>query len=462
MMFVDLDESTAELGGPTNVTSIQYDGIQFPDDPDLPFDPLPDRQDFENPTPSTKKLNELGEAVTLLEFSLSAMERLYDFLGNIFDQKCKLFFENICAGGCVSNPAKVVCVAAHEAELWFFYAVVTALEVAHNAVHLAYEKATLGPGDEFDAVEYGKYTFKNFKTFDVWNHEALGIINNNILKQHTEMREQLEHRQELMTNAIIDQTTTSLEELGCEILKALGATTCTPVVTTPGVDSGIELDVQWPGGHQDMLEEIENIDTISNPGSPPLPCPGPDPVYTEFYAVCGGSGCQEGKVLAEHIDNNHKVRCCSDVAVPGWKKWDHCGVWARSNFNGCHEMTFSEANVLCTENGARLCTLEELGKDCTKGSGCGFYRNLIWSSTPVSSSATGGRRLSPAETIVAKETASEDPESQATKATESKAKVIEDKIDAMGNAMGNRIDSLELKMSAIQGLLMQLIDQHKE
>ena len=43
--------------------------------------------------------------------------------------------------------------------------------------------------------------------------------------------------------------------------------------------------------------------------------------------------------------------------------------------------TFNRAVAICSENGARLCTKNELEEKCSANTGCAFNEELIWSST---------------------------------------------------------------------------------
>ena len=47
------------------------------------------------------------------------------------------------------------------------------------------------------------------------------------------------------------------------------------------------------------------------------------------------------------------------------------------------DKNFAEAEAICQTAGARLCTVAELGGGCTRGTGCGFDRKLVWASTPA-------------------------------------------------------------------------------
>ena len=115
-------------------------------------------------------------------------------------------------------------------------------------------------------------------------------------------------------------------------------------------------------------------------------------VLGAFYVVKGDSdddnSCNESSgcdTAAANIDETHAVRCCSDVAIGGWRKKDTCNVWADSNsWGACKELTWSEANDLCIKQSARLCTRRELEASCAEETGCNFDYRLIWSKTPAS------------------------------------------------------------------------------
>ena len=106
------------------------------------------------------------------------------------------------------------------------------------------------------------------------------------------------------------------------------------------------------------------------------------------YAVCGRgvvgnmNECPEGDSKLVPVDYLHKVWCCSDSPISGWS--EKCsGVWGESKFgsDGCFkEKTFEEAENICSLYGGRLCTIEELEGSCTKGTGCRYDAEMIWSS----------------------------------------------------------------------------------
>jgi len=134
----------------------------------------------------------------------------------------------------------------------------------------------------------------------------------------------------------------------------------------------------------------------------------------DFHLVaCGNpnsrkaaTGCQDenGNFFDTYRASNeekHEVRCCSDSVLPYFgpvtsEKPDFCEVYAVSrlptskpySLGGstgglqCYDnVTYSEAVEICENSFARLCTAEEILKTCTKGTGCRFDNEWIWTST---------------------------------------------------------------------------------
>jgi len=121
--------------------------------------------------------------------------------------------------------------------------------------------------------------------------------------------------------------------------------------------------------------------------SPPPPPPPPPPSQQRqpHWVNCGRSGrCDEDGKWAEPAER-HEVRCCSDSDLGNdWRKNPGCSVWAESDaqsMGGCNSRkTLLEAEAICSDAGVRLCTAEELQSDCSKSTGCGFDKELVWSS----------------------------------------------------------------------------------
>eukprot|EP01046_Picozoa_sp_COSAG06_P020491 COSAG06_NODE_1498_length_9264_cov_2.916094_5_plen_1484_part_00 len=100
------------------------------------------------------------------------------------------------------------------------------------------------------------------------------------------------------------------------------------------------------------------------------------PVHTGFHGAGGGSGSGDGdvKVCGESqwgLGPDHSKQCygglnsnAHDVATQGQQEshgWEH-------------------ANEVCTEAGARLCTVTELMNEVTRGTGCQHDAEMTWSS----------------------------------------------------------------------------------
>jgi len=101
--------------------------------------------------------------------------------------------------------------------------------------------------------------------------------------------------------------------------------------------------------------------------------------------ICGRTQRCEGDNEVSDNAEPHNVRCCSDTEKEGWTKKSKCDVWVASKIDGkCHKnKNFLEAKCICEEAGARLCTKEELEKNCSVGTGCGLDTKLIWTMTGV-------------------------------------------------------------------------------
>lgn len=147
----------------------------------------------------------------------------------------------------------------------------------------------------------------------------------------------------------------------------------------------LALLVAWRNGKQS--EGV--VKTTSHTSSRSLSANSFD--HNEYYwAVCGRSGrCSSDEPNGLHpasATSLHEVRCCSDTPISGWHQPPGC-PYATSYLGGprgpgCYDdQTHSAAAAICAENGARLCTRQELLDDCTRFTGCGHDTALIWSST---------------------------------------------------------------------------------
>ncbi|KAL7528166.1 hypothetical protein ACHAXR_002302 [Thalassiosira sp. AJA248-18] len=143
------------------------------------------------------------------------------------------------------------------------------------------------------------------------------------------------------------------------------STPFTPCTDHSSCDDGLQCTVNTCG-----TDGICQTDSVPNCGN---------------AIVCGSSinaGCASPRVRQASPSGLHEVRCCSDTEKTGWKKNDNCAVWGESDVPQCNSSkTLAEAENICLSAGARLCTAEELEADCTKGSGCQFDKQHVWSSS---------------------------------------------------------------------------------
>jgi len=77
------------------------------------------------------------------------------------------------------------------------------------------------------------------------------------------------------------------------------------------------------------------------------------------------------------------AKSCSEIG------WDNAGDWGASgvcgesdsSLGGCSgDVTWADAKAFCEAAGARLCTVEELQDDETRGTGCGYDTKMVWTS----------------------------------------------------------------------------------
>lgn len=82
---------------------------------------------------------------------------------------------------------------------------------------------------------------------------------------------------------------------------------------------------------------------------------------------------------------NHGVRCCKDSNDdndPLWHQNEGCSVWVASSLPDCYNVNWEEADRICADQGARLCTKDELDYPmmCGCWSGCGHDKRTVWTS----------------------------------------------------------------------------------
>ena len=131
------------------------------------------------------------------------------------------------------------------------------------------------------------------------------------------------------------------------------------------------------------------------------------PFLTGQWRVLGGG--TEASIELDLL-SDLKVRCCSDVAIPGWLTQPQCtGVWSRAKVPECSNGSFAAAAEICEAAGGRLCTKAEIQLGCTIGTGCNFDGQDIWSSTRAYLEEGGEENSSPPTEISPGEETSSPP-----------------------------------------------------
>lgn len=101
-----------------------------------------------------------------------------------------------------------------------------------------------------------------------------------------------------------------------------------------------------------------------------------------------------GVSVADVATSEAEVRCVSTTQVSGWNQYPanhfyegwcdaYDNIWGESEFaDGCQVLSWQEAHDFCIAEGGRLPTREEVEAGCSRGTGCGYNCNRIWTSTP--------------------------------------------------------------------------------
>ncbi|EJK76988.1 hypothetical protein THAOC_01211, partial [Thalassiosira oceanica] len=119
---------------------------------------------------------------------------------------------------------------------WFFkqllwlahYGSKVAYSVVSRQLYLQTKKAS-SAASTYNGEEYTKATYNTLIQHDQWNHDALGVINKNMINQHTQMRKELQNRHQDITNDVNQYTTCIANYLGVEIISRLPGTTVGPL-----------------------------------------------------------------------------------------------------------------------------------------------------------------------------------------------------------------------------------------
>jgi len=177
----------------------------------------------------------------------------------------------------------------------------------------------------------------------------------------------------VFTNSKVPTCQTGDWETAVEVCNAAGGRLCTkeeleyPSLCSAGGGCGFDSYMVWSSTEGSLDAELE-----------------------EYYIVQGFSRADcldfEDSTCSTRPVSKHQrfsVRCCADSDPGGWMQKSGCAVWTQSNVPNCVSTDWDTASELCAASGGRLCTLGELESDCSKDSGCGFNRHMVWSSTPL-------------------------------------------------------------------------------
>ena len=110
------------------------------------------------------------------------------------------------------------------------------------------------------------------------------------------------------------------------------------------------------------------------------------------FSLTKGSSAQGLTTSCEEASSPNFVRCCADAPTLmscgslGWnpEKFGNPEVCGESDtgLGGCSGfLGHDEAELFCEAGGARLCSLQELADDETRGTGCGYDFEQVWSAT---------------------------------------------------------------------------------
>ncbi|CAJ1959551.1 unnamed protein product [Cylindrotheca closterium] len=136
------------------------------------------------------------------------------------------------------------------------------------------------------------------------------------------------------------------------------------------------------------------------PARTPLPAPAAVASDSHLFIACGAgiNGCGGAKhsLGVAKANEQHEVRCCSPYSLPGWLKGGGCNSYAQSKLSGdqCfHASTYAEAQDICHENLAYVCSMSEVLDGCTKGTGCSHDSDFVWTSTPANAEAVAAYKV---------------------------------------------------------------------
>jgi len=140
----------------------------------------------------------------------------------------------------------------------------------------------------------------------------------------------------------------------------------------PGT-SGRYVTVRQDGTCLQMVELEVNAVRTGTIGEPVCAYVPPRDVCNELRCAAVGV-CAEASTCAQPTET-HEVVCCASHAIGGFRQNtpSTCpDVWGYTGGRNCqHALNSADAAAWCTTFGARLCTADELERDCGRATGCG-------------------------------------------------------------------------------------------
>ena len=189
---------------------------------------------------------------------------------------CDIMPSQIAVGA--PNPGYNICWAVHLTLTIINFVIWRALDINLDIYRYFYEDVTISDSDVLDTHIAATDTFAYTKVFMPWAVDALGVMNQNIVRQHTTMRDELQKRHEQMEKAL-QKRHTQMEinlstymmcmtnHLGISMLK----------MTYPGAKvEGLSSDcLETLGLEGDGRRRLRALEEVEEGGEVPVPSQAP-------------------------------------------------------------------------------------------------------------------------------------------------------------------------------------------
>ena len=182
-----------------------------------------DMGSFDSGTPSHQgQLGVTQKGWLAASHVLLTAEHAQEYLLNQLATACDIIPEEIPVpmGGGIPNPLHIGCLVALAGTQQIASALLLALTIVYEVLNVKYEMDTLGPDAAIYGYQYSQATYINAKKHNMWSVEALKAINQNMLSQHKEMKEQLQVRHKEIANHVGEDIADAQNALGEAIVNA--------------------------------------------------------------------------------------------------------------------------------------------------------------------------------------------------------------------------------------------------